>query len=119
MICGKEKSGTAVDEDHVIKAMRWFKENVTRNAKGYRIVVCSECMPQYRKLRSKFVRRRAMYVGLGIVFTVALAAISGGRYLGIVAYGVVITLFLYCLSLISYVPELKGSGDPAAQKSRR
>lgn len=120
MICGKEKNGTEVQEDHVVGAMRWFKTNVTRNAKGYRIVVCKECMPEYRKLRGKFVRRRAMYVGLGIVFTVTLAAVSRGRYLGIVAYGIGITVFLYLLSLISYMPALKG--DPAVEgrpKSRR
>jgi hypothetical protein len=120
MVCGKERNGAEVQEDHVIMAMRWFKENVTRNAKGYRIVVCKECMPQYRKLRSKFVRKRAIYVGLGIVFTLAIAAISGGRYLGIVAYGVVITLFLYALSLVSYMPDLKHADEPKAPaKSRR
>ena len=82
MVCGKERSGTDLREDYVLRAMRWFKENVTRNAKGYRIVVCGECMPEYRKLRSKFVRRRAMYVGLGILFTLTLVAFSGGRYAG-------------------------------------
>ena len=116
MVCGKEKAGSDVEEDHVIRAMRWFKENVSKNAKGYRIVVCNECMPEYRKLRSKFVRRRAMYVGLGIIFTVSVAVVSGGRYLGVVAYGLGITLFLYALSLISYVPALKGDGE---RKSRR
>ncbi len=120
MVCGKEKGGTDVQEDHVLAAMRWFKANVTRNAKGYRIVVCGSCMPQYRKLRAKFVRRRTLYVGLGIVFTVTLALVSGGRYLGIVAYGIAITAFLYALSLVSYMPALKGGERrPGAPKSRR
>lgn len=119
MVCGKERSGAEVQEDHVIKAMRWFKENVTRNAKGYRIVVCRECMPEYRKLRSKFVRRRAMYVGLGIVFTLTLAAFSGGRYASAIAYGVAITLFLYVLALVSYVPELRAGAESSGHESRR
>jgi hypothetical protein len=120
MICGKEKDGTDVEVDTVIRAMRWFKTNVTRNAKGYRIVVCRECMPEYRKLRGKFVRRRAMYVGLGVVFTITIAAVSGGRYLGVIVYGVGITFFLYLLSLISYVPALKGAaGAEKGPKSRR
>jgi hypothetical protein len=120
MVCGKEKKGTDVQEDHVIAAMRWFKENVTHNAKGYRIVVCSDCMPEYRKLRAKFTRRRVLYVGLGVVFTVTIAAVSGGRYLGVLAYGVGITLFLYLLSLVSYVPALKVDSPKAGgPKSRR
>jgi hypothetical protein len=106
MICGKEKNGTEVKEDFMIKAMRWFKENVTRNAKGYRIVVCSECMPQYRKIRGKFTRRKLIYVALGIIFTITIVAFSGGRYPSAIAYGLGITVFLYLLSLISYVPEL-------------
>jgi len=120
MICGKEKNGTEVKEDYVIGAMRWFKQNVTHNAKGYRIVVCRECMPQYRKLRAKFVRRRLMYVGLGVVFTITIAAVSGGKYLGIVVFGILMTGFLYLLSLISYMPELKGGSREAdTPKSRR
>lgn len=120
MVCGKEKNGTEVEEDYVIKAMRWFKTNVTRNAKGYRIVVCKECMPQYRKLRAKFVRRRILYVGLGLVFTITIAAVSGGRYLGIIGFGVAITAFLYLLSLVSYMPALKGeSNEGEKPKSRR
>ena len=120
MVCGKEKNGAEVEEDHVIAVMRWFKENVTRNAKGYRIVVCKECMPQYRKLRAKFVRRRAMYVGLGVIFTITIAAVSGGRYLQILVYGIAITAFLYLLSLVSYMPALKGEAPKwDATKSRR
>ena len=111
MICGKEKNGTDIEEDHVVKAMRWFKENVTHNAKGYRIVVCRECMPEYKKLRSKFVRRRAMYIGLGVVFTISIAAVSGGRYLGIIVCGLAVIAFLYCLSLVSYMPALKGESE--------
>ncbi|MDE1865519.1 MAG: hypothetical protein KGH94_02680 [Candidatus Micrarchaeota archaeon] len=119
MICGKERNGEEVKEDYVIQAMRWFKENVTKNAKGYRIVVCNECMPEYRKLRSKFVRRRVMYVGLGVVFTITLAVVSGGRYLGILFYGVAITLFLYALSLVSYVPDLKRGEQVQASPARK
>jgi hypothetical protein len=120
MVCGKEKNGTDIEEDYVIKAMRWIKENITRNSKGYRIVVCNDCMPEYRKLRGKFVRRMVMYVGLGALFTVTILIVSGGKYIGIVAYGIGITAFLYCLSLVSYMPALKEKAPAtAATKSRR
>jgi hypothetical protein len=120
MICGKEKAGIDVQEDWVITAMRWFKENITHNAKGYKIVVCKECMPKYAKMRSKFQRRQMFYVGLGIVFTLTIAIVSGGRYLGIISYGIVITLFLYALSLVSYVPGLKRPASTQdSPKSRR
>jgi hypothetical protein len=119
MVCGRERDGNDIEEDHVIRAMRWFKEHVSRNAKGYRIVVCRECMPEYRRLRSRFVRRRSIYVGLGIVFTLTILVVSGGRYLGVVAYGIAITLFLYLLSLVSYVPELRRGSGPDTAKSRR
>jgi hypothetical protein len=120
MICGKERNGTWVEEDHVIKAMRWFKQNVTHNAKGYRIVVCRECMPEYRKLRGKFVRRRAMYVAFGVIFALSIAVVSGGKYLGVIAFGLAAIAFLYCLSLVSYMPALKGEDEgQASPKSRR
>lgn len=120
MICGKEKAGTEVQEDWIIATMRWFKENITHNVKGYKIVVCKECMPKYTKMRTKFQRKQMFYVGLGIVFTLTIAIVSGGRYLGIISYGIVITLFLYALSLISYVPGLKSSSSAQdSPKSRR
>ncbi len=118
MICGKEKSGTDVKEDYVIKVMRWFKENVTRNAKGYRIVVCDACMPQYRKIRTKFTRRKIIYVALGLIFTITIVIFSGGRYPSAIAYGLGITIFLYLLSLISYVPELREKAAKASAARR-
>lgn len=110
MICGKEKSGLDIQEDYVLHAMRWFKRNVTKNAKNYKIVVCKECLPQYKKLRAKFTRRRAIYTGLGIVFTATLFLVSDGKSLGIVIYGLAMTVFLYILSLAYYLPALK---DPS------
>lgn len=117
MICGKEREGVEVREDHVIKAMRWFKVNVTKNAKGYRIVVCKECMEKYKKLRAKFVRRRALYLALGVVFTVSLGIISSGRPLAILT-GIVITVALYGLSLVSYMPALKSGKSSQKTASR-
>jgi hypothetical protein len=106
IICGKEKDGFDVKEDYVIESMRWFKRNVTRNAKNYTIVVCKECVPQYRKLRARHVRSRSIYVGLGVIFTVTLLLASHGS-LGALAYGIAMTVFLYLLSLLSYIPAVK------------
>jgi hypothetical protein len=106
MICGKEKSGTEIKEDYVIEAMRWFKRNVTKNAKNYKIIVCNDCALQYKKLRARHVRSRSIYVGLGIVFTVVLFFVSRWS-LSALAYGIGVTLFLYLLSLVSYMPAVK------------
>jgi len=107
MICGKSKDGIEIAEDHVIRAMRWFKTNITKDAKGYRIVVCKDCMADYKKKRAKFTRRRLMYVGLGVIFTLSLLFVSQGRILGVLVYGFAAIVFMYLLSLVSYMPALK------------
>lgn len=107
IICGNAREGLEVREDFVLSAMRWFKRNITRNEKGYRLVVCKECFLKYRKQRSSFERRRMLYVGLGLVFTITILAVSGGRFLGALAYGAGLTLFLYALALAGYIPALR------------
>lgn len=106
IICGKEKNGLAIKEDYVIGAMRWFKRNVTKNAKNYTIVVCKDCMLQYKKLRARHVRSRSIYVALGVIFTITLLLASRGS-LAALGFGILMTLFLYLLSLVSYMPALK------------
>ena len=61
----------------MIQLVRWFKRNVTRNSKNYRLVVCRDCYNSYSRLRKKLVRNRALYVGFGIAFLVVFTLVSG------------------------------------------
>ncbi len=106
ILCGQQKDGIPVKMDHVINGIRWFKRNVTKNEKGYVLVVCRDDYKKYYKARASFVRKQVGYVTLGIVFTIVLAITSRGNLTGIFI-GVIITLFLYFLSLLSYMPALE------------
>ncbi len=108
IICGKEKKGIAVSDDHVLKALRWFKKNVTRNVRNNKLVVCKECYPQYTKMRKRYVGRRTAYVALGVLFLMFAVIVSAGAS-GIAAFiiGVIIIIFLYLLSLVNYMPALQ------------
>ncbi len=104
ILCGNETDGLDVREDYVIDAIRWFKRNVMRNEKGYRLVVCKECYVRYRKSRDSYVRKQISYVVIGVIFAGLL--VFAGRSLGAVAAGAAIILFMYLLSLLSYMPAL-------------
>jgi len=107
IICGEQKDGLEVLPDNVLNTMRWIKEKTTRKKKDYRLVVCKDCFTKYRKLRSSYERRTTLYVALGVVFTVMLALVSGSRILGAIGYGIALTVFLYLLAQISYMPRVK------------
>ncbi|MGC8651640.1 MAG: hypothetical protein ACP5UH_00080 [Candidatus Micrarchaeia archaeon] len=107
IICGLEKDGIEVKEDYIIDTIRWFKRNVTRNEKGYRLVVCKECYPKYKKARDSYTRREVAYLAIGVIFAALLIAFSGGHELSAVFYGVLIIIFMYLLAQLSYMPALK------------
>lgn len=120
IICGNERNGIEIRSDSVITAIRWLKKNITKNEKGYKLVVCKECYPKYAKERKKFKNRQAFYVGLGIVFDIVL--LYGARnsgYIGIVIlYCIAILVFVYLLSLLTYIPELNIPVEAKAADSR-
>ncbi|MGC8662322.1 MAG: hypothetical protein ACP5RT_00870 [Candidatus Micrarchaeia archaeon] len=105
IICGKEKKGFEVKEDYIIKSIRWFKKNITKNEEGNKLVVCKECLPKYIKYRNKFVLREIIYLLLGFLFLIFGLIISFKVSTLLISF--VIIVFLYLLSLISYMPELK------------
>jgi hypothetical protein len=105
IMCGLQKNGLDVSQDMVIEAIRWFKKNVTKNEKGYALVVCKECYPRYVKDRKKFERRQVMYMALGIVFALVLILASAGSILS-VFYSILVFVFMYSLSLLTYIPSL-------------
>ena len=105
IVCGLEKPGLKVREDFVIKGIRVFKRYVTRNEKGYALVVCKECYPKYKKERDRMVRRRLIYLIIGVLFAAIFIALSPNKALALL-YGALIVLFLYLLSLVNYTPAL-------------
>ncbi len=115
IMCGKEKEGLNVKEDHVIAAMRWVKRNITKNPKNYHMVVCKDDFVAYKKKRDSFERKRAAYVIIGVLFMLLLLAFANGRFLGALVYGGGVIIFMYLLSLLSYMPALN---MPAVQQKR-
>ncbi len=114
IICGLEKKGLKVKEDHVIYAIRWFKRNVSRNEKGYDLVVCRDCYKKYSSARSSYNRKLFAYLGIGILATVLWIAVGGIKLYSIAA-GIVLIAFMYLLSLLSYIPGLDVK-KPALEK---
>jgi hypothetical protein len=103
IICGEKRNGLEVSGDHVMAAIRWFKRNVTRNEKGYRLVVCRDCYLKYKKARDSYQRKQAGYVILGVAITLVFVAFSTNRPMALLV-GCVLTAFLYLLSQLSYMP---------------
>ena len=120
IICGKKKDGVKVADDHVLKALRWFKTNVTKNVQNNKLVVCKACYPQYSKQRKKYVSRRTAYVALGILFLILSVIISYGAWLTALSIGIFIVVLLYALSLINYMPglQLDGAGKKSGTRKK-
>ena len=120
IICGEARDGLEVREDRVIRAMRYFKQNVTKNAKNYRLVVCRACYPKYDKYRSTYVKKQVSYVVVAVIFAALLIIVSGGQPSAF-AYGIAIIIFMYLLSLLSYTPavNLPPGAKPPAAKGRK
>ncbi len=107
IICGEKKDGLRVKNDGIINAIRWLKHNITRNERGYDLVVCKECFLKYREAKTKYDHRRIIYVGIGVIFTLLLLLLSGGRSIGALISGIVLIGLMYLLSLLSYMPSLE------------
>ncbi|MDE1810634.1 MAG: hypothetical protein KGH66_01150 [Candidatus Micrarchaeota archaeon] len=106
IICGEKRNGLAVKEDYQIRAIRWFKRKVTRNEKGYGLVVCKECYPKYRKQKDSYNKKQGIYLAIGIIFAFFLAAFSGSNIGVAILYGAVVIIFMYALAQLSYMPSL-------------
>lgn len=105
IVCGERRNGLEVRTDRTIAAIRWFKRNVMRNEKGYRLVVCRDCYPKYRKAKDSYQRKQIAYTTLGIVVTVFFVVFSSKRLMALLS-GFVIIAFLYLLSQLSYMPGI-------------
>lgn len=112
IICGKQKNGIEIEEDNVIRALRWIKKGLGKPLNKDRIVVCSACYPQYKTYRKRFVSRERIYIALGIIFLI-MGVLASGSILSVLV-GIAVVFFLYLLSLLNYTPALKlGSGKGA------
>lgn len=118
LICGGEKLGIPIREDAVFRAYRALihtSRTITGrgelNKRNYRLVVCRDDYPKYKKMRNSYVRKEFTYVGIGVVFTALMMLVSSTRLLALV-YGFVLILFLYVLAQISYMPALDISEEP-------
>ncbi|MCL4373298.1 MAG: hypothetical protein M1360_00925 [Candidatus Marsarchaeota archaeon] len=116
IICGLEKDGIEVKEDFIINTIRWIKRNITRSEKGYRLVVCKECYPKYKKARDSYVRKELTYLAIGVLFAAMLVVFSGGHVLRAILYGAIIIVFMYLLAQLSYMPALKLPQIPQSAK---
>jgi len=110
IICGEKRPGLEVRNDHILESIRWFKRNVTKNEKGYHLIVCKECYRTYKKARDSYVRRQVLYTILGIVFAAFITVFSANR-LEALLMGLGIIIFLYMLSLASYMPDIISSSN--------
>lgn len=115
IVCGIKRDGLPVKDDGVIKFIRWFKRNITKNEKGYDLVVCRDCYRRYEKSKSIYDRRRILYTSLGVIVAV-LWIIIGGIRIETVITAIVFIAIMYLLSLVSYTPSLIISSHSRAGK---
>ena len=116
IICGQEKQGIPVETDWVIESIRWFKRNITRNERNYNLIVCRECYPKHNKLYNSFRNKQVFYIVLGLIFTFLLFFASRYNLLSLIP-GIILTGFLYLLSLLSYTPKVKVNISDKSRKT--
>jgi len=114
--CEKEKPGRPINEDAVIRGIRWVKQKLGI-ARNNRLVVCADCTQKHIEKRQKFERSMLQYGVLGVILFLAIVALPpllGGSFnFGSVIAGFFIIVFLLALSLVQYTPAL------AAEKSKK
>ena len=135
VICEKEKAGTPVREDVIIRSIRRVKQgfkgileriapSLLPSAPGIlvpqnnRLIVCKECAPEHAKRRANFEKTLIMYVGLGGLMAVLFLILSQS-FMAVFA-GAVILAFMAALAVLSYWPSLEeGRVAQAARASKR
>ncbi len=105
IICGNETNGIEVENDFVINSIRWLKTKVTKNVKNNRLVVCKACYPKYKEQRKRYESRQRLYLAFGIIF--AFLSIVVSPRIGTVLISAAVVLFLYLMSLLSYMPKIR------------
>ena len=107
MLCGKEKRGIEIEEDDVIRSIRWFKHDILKKPLSEnKVVICNDCYDNYKKYFKKYKSRQRTYIILGVLFAVFGIIVAQNKVLAIIT-GIIIVGALYLLSFLSYMPELK------------
>ncbi len=109
IICGEERDGIEIKEDNVLNILRRIKRLMGKKAGENRLVVCRACYPKYRDYRKKYISRQRIYVALGVAFLI-FGMLIAPSLLSLLA-GLVITAFLYGLSLLNYTPAIDASQE--------
>ena len=117
IVCGKQKSGLPIEEDNVIRTIRWLKRNVTKDEQKNELVVCRDDYEEYKKNRDRFTTRRAIYVAIGTLMLVLGLALS--LRIQTFVLGVAIIIALYIMALLNYTPKLKISDKAPNQKKQK
>lgn len=104
VVCGKEKNGLEVKTDNVIRTIRYIKLKLFRKVSNNRLVVCKECYENYKKYRKKYIGRQRLYVALGVLFLI-FGMLLNPSFVALFV-GIFITVVMYLLSLLSYLPEI-------------
>ena len=121
IICYQEKSGSAVLDDAVIRAIRGIKQRL-RMAKGNELVVCPGCMETYRKKRQKYERDIVMHVVLaGVVLVVFVLApvFTSGFSLSALVLGLVLAALIVALSVFSHCPKIAEKASAPQKDEKR
>ena len=118
MMCGKKKEGIEIEEDDVIRTIRWFNRKILRTPdRNNKIVICSDCYDKYKKYRKRYKSRQRTYIILGVLFAVFGIIVAQNKIVAVLL-GIVIIVALYLLSFLSYMPELKLKPGAAGKKKR-
>ena len=108
VICGKEKEGSRVSDDMVIKAIRVVKRKLGL-AKENRLVVCKDDLPEHERRRKKFEKNMVAYSAIAFVLVVAVVFLSGSISGALVA--LLIGAFVVFLGLVgNYHPAIAKPG---------
>jgi len=123
IICNKEKSGTPIKEDIVIRTIRRIKEAL-RISTGNKLVVCNEHIEEAKKRREKFEKSILTYGGIGAVLGIILVilAIFSQKSIVAILQTIVLLIFLVlvmaALSLYQYFPAIEEAKGASAKKRK-
>ena len=120
IICSKEACGIAVADTRVIRAIRAVKRKFNMAANN-RLLVCHECMEEYKKRRKSFERKVMLYGAIGIILiilSVAMPLMGGGNISPASVFMVLLlAVFLLALAFLSYIPALAPSAQEESAHS--
>jgi len=119
LLCQKEKqNGSKIIEDPVVKTIRWAKRKL-KIEKGNEIVICEECMENYKKKRKNFEWNILAYLLICLVITISIVLIAHSISSFLIA--LIFSALLILLAIIAYyVPAIEPkSAETTAQPEKK